>query len=333
MNALVRYYNQNRKSIWFVIMVIVFVIVIIQVLNSFYAQKSEEEKNEVSTNTQAKANKVEERSEAMVQGSITSQNKKEDYVKIIEQFLDYCCNNQPEKAYQLLSSACKEKLYPTQKSFETGYYNLKFNEKKTYDFQLWSAINKTYIYLVKIYDDMLSTGLVSTNNYIQDYYSVIEEDNVYKLSIGSYIKNTNYQSSDEENIGEGSKNTVSAEVDNISIFVTDRDSYMDYEIYHILVANNSEQDILLDSSLDDDTVVVVDENGNEFNAMLMELTQDDLIIEKGSSKNIDIKFSRSYVSNIEVQRMKFKKVIKNYEQFMQNVNTYEDFVEIKIDLK
>ena len=180
---------------------------------------------------------------------------------------------------------------------------------------------------------MLSTGLVSTNNYIQDYYSVIEEDNVYKLSIGSYIKNTNYQSSDEENIGEGSKNTVSAEVDNISIFVTDRDSYMDYEIYHILVANNSEQDILLDSSLDDDTVVVVDENGNEFNAMLMELTQDDLIIEKGSSKNIDIKFSRSYVSNIEVQRMKFKKVIKNYEQFMQNVNTYEDFVEIKIDLK
>lgn len=316
------------------IIVVVFIIVIIQVLNSFYATKSEEEKKNASNNVNQQniSNKVEKQSEAMVQGSISSNEKKEEYAKIIEQFLSYCCDGKPEEAYQLLSNSCKQKLYPTEKAFETGYYNTKFNQKKTYDFQLWSAINKTYIYLVKIYDDMLSSGVASTQNYIQDYYSVIKEDNVYRLSISSYIKNTSYQTTENDETGDDSEINIDSQVDNISILVTDRDSYMDYEIYHVLVVNNSDNNILLDSTADEDNVVVLDEKGNEFNAMLMELNQEDMFVEKGSSKYIDIKFARSYVSNIEVVKMKFKKVIKNYEQFVQDENAYQDFVEIKIDL-
>lgn len=317
------------------IIVVIFVIVIIQVLNSFYAAKSEEERKNNSNNVNKlnSSNKVEKQSEAIVQGEITSNAVKTEYARIMDKFLDYCCNGKPEEAYQLLSNNCKQKLYPTEKAFETGYYNTKFNQKKTYDFQLWSAVNKTYIYLVKIYDDMLSSGIAATQNYIQDYYSVIQEDNVYRLSISSYIKNTSYQTTKNDETGDDAETNIDSQEDNISILVTDRDSYMDYEIYHVLVVNNSDNNILLDSTADEENVVVLDENGNEFNAMLMELNQDDMFVEKGSSKYIDIKFARSYISDIEVVKMKFKKVIKNYEQFVQDENAYKDFVEIKIDLK
>ena len=55
---------------------------------------------------------------------------------------------------------------------------------------------------------MLSTGMVSDSKYIQDYYSVIQDNNVYKLSINGYIKNINYQQEDKNagddgNIDEG----------------------------------------------------------------------------------------------------------------------------------
>ena len=239
MNKYIRYYNQNRKAIWLIIIVIIFVIVIIQLLNSFYADAKKEKNSNQEIISEEKKD-IEKKSESMVQGGIGSYEKKEEYTKLIEQFLDYCCNNQPGEAYKLLTNDCKEKLYPTEKVFETEYYNQKFSQSKTYDFQLWSAVNKTYIYLVKIYDDMLSAGIVSNQKYIQDYYSVIQEDNVYRLSINSYIKNVNYQS-EEESAGDDDVSSVDSRSNEIKIIPLKKDCYMDYEIYNILVItlNNS----------------------------------------------------------------------------------------------
>lgn len=331
MNKYIRYYNQNRNMIWLIIIAIIFGIVIIQLLNSFYVEKAKE-KNSKQEIISEENKEIEEKNESMVQGGIDSYEKKEKYTKLIEQFLEYCCNNQPEEAYKLLSNDCKERLYPTEKIFETEYYKQKFAQSKTYDFQLWSAINKTYIYLVKIYDNMLSSGIVSDQKYIQDYYSVIQEDNVYRLSINSYIKNVNYQS-EEENAGDDGSTSVDSEVDEIKIIPCKKDCYMDYEIYNILVVNNSQQDILLDTILDNDNIVVLDANGSEFNAMSIELNDEDLVVKKQSSKFLDIKFARSYVSNTETKKMKFKKIVKDYEKYLQDKDNYTDFVQINVDLK
>ena len=329
MNKFLRFYNQNRKGIWLIIMIIAFVIFIIQSLNSFYANSEKQNNSQQVVASKEEKEKIEEKNESMVQGSIDSYEKKEAYTNLIERFLEYCSNNQPEEAYKLLSNDCKEKLYPTEKTFESEYYNSKFSQNKTYDFQLWSAIDKTYIYLVKIYDDMLSTGVVTTQKYIQDYYSVIQEDNVYRLSINNYIKNVSYPT-DDEIIGDDGKDT---QENNISVTVLNKDCYMDYEIYHISVRNNSEQSILLDTLLDENNLVVVDEKQNEFNAMLIELNEEDLVVEKQSSEFIDIKFSRNYTSGVDTEKMKFKKIVKNYEQYKQDKNTYQDFVEINVEFK
>ena len=108
---------------------------------------------------------------------------------------------------------------------------------------------------------------------------------------------------------------------------------MDYEIYNILVINKTNQDILLDSLKNSKNIVVVDENGSEFNAMTIELNEEDLIVPQQSSKFLDIKFARSYVSNLETKAIKFKKIIKNYEEYKQNINGYADCIEINVDLK
>ena len=210
-------------------------------------------------------------------------------------------------------------MYPTEKAFEQQYYSTKFSEKKNYDFQLWSAVDRTYIYLVKIYNDMLSTGIASTQNYIQDYFSVVQEDNVYKLNISGFVKNTVYGKV--------------AEKDGISINVKSKDSYMDYEIYHIKVTNYSDSTILLDPISEDDTVYIRDDNDIIFNSMLIEMIEDDLLVKQGYTKDIDIKFVRSYTATTEVKTMKFTKIIKNYEKYLENKEKYEDFGVVKIDLK
>ena len=329
MNNLVRYYNQNRKMIWVVIFVIIFIYVIIQLINNFYIESNKREEVENTTSSNATIQKdYTQESQAMVQGGISSEKMQNEFAELVDNFLEYCTNGQVAEAYSLLSNDCKETLYPTEKNFTEEYYATKFNKKKNYDFQLWSGVDQTYIYLVRIFDDMLSTGRISDQNYIQDYVSVIKEDNVYRLNIGGYVKTKIFQGFDE--FGEDSG--VFEEQDNIRIMVRSVDVYMDYEIYHLSISNYSERDVLLNPTNNNDSVYLIDENGNHVNSMLFELSEDDLEVNKGETKSIDIRFSRSYSTELEVERINFDNIIKDYEQFINLGDEYKDTLKISIEL-
>lgn len=329
MNNFVRYYNQNRKMIWIVIFIIIFIYIVIQLLNNFYKRSNEREEvdNTTSSNTTMQKDYTSQ-SQAMVQGSISSEKNRDEFASLVDNFLEYCTNGQVTEAYSLLSNDCKELVYPSEKSFEQEYYATKFNTKKNYDFQLWSAVDSTYIYLVRIFDDMLSTGRISDQNYIQDYVSVIQEDNVYRLNIGGYIKTKIFQGFDE--FGEDSG--VFEEVDNIRIMVRSVDSYMDYETYHLSISNYSENDILLSPTNSNEFIYLIDESENNIDAMLFELTEDDLMVASGETKSIDIRFSRSYSTELEVNRINFDNIIKNYGEFLNLGDEYKDTTKISIEL-
>ena len=81
--------------------------------------------------------------------------------KTIDDFVTYCNNKDYESAYNLLSSGCKSDGYPTIDDFKT-YVNLKFPNKKLYAIQDYSNLNGKYIYQVKIFDDILASGLTGT---------------------------------------------------------------------------------------------------------------------------------------------------------------------------
>lgn len=324
MNNLTRYFNQNRKMIWIVIFVVIFVIIVIQLLNSFYKNSNKEEVgNSTSSNVTQKDYTNE--SQAMVQGSIGSKEKQNEYGALIEEFLTYCVNGQVSQAYSLLSNDCKKILYPTEKSFELNYYKSKFDTKKTYDFQLWSAIDKTYVYQVRIYGDMLSSGMINNEDYIQDYFSVIQDDNVYRINVSGYVKSTTYGYNGDETeryVGEN----------NIGLMLKSIDSYMDYEIYHFMVNNYSDKNIFLNPLESYKTLYLVDDKDNHINAMLTEITEDDFLVNANESKNIDIKFNRAYTTTTNVTKVCFERIIRDYDSFLTAKETYNDVFGISIEL-
>lgn len=81
----------------------------------------------------------------MVSGGTVSETKQDEYGNLIEQFLKYCINSQPEKAYDLLSSDCKKVLYPSEKLFEDLYYNGNFDKNKNTIFNLGHLLVEIFI--------------------------------------------------------------------------------------------------------------------------------------------------------------------------------------------
>lgn len=313
MHKILRYYNQNRIKVWFMIFAIVFIILIIQVLNNVakenhYQNTSQEEtaSNVVSYHNESKS--------IITEGSIPEVYQ-EEFGNIIDEFYTYCINHQPEKAYELLAPDTKKVLYQSESQFENLYYKDKFQGNKDYSFQSWTrSASDIYIYQVKIFENMLATGKAN-DKYIEDYVTIVPVEDSYKLNINSYIgrKEVNQKQSN----------------DWITVEVGVSDVYLDYEIYTLRIKNNTDRIILLDTRRKTNTTYITDDKNNRFEAFLYEKSEQDLVFEPQESKTIQIKFNDSYRSNINITSMNFMDIV-DYEEYEQNGNA--EINTLKIDI-
>lgn len=314
MNKLRRFYNQNTKEIWITVVIIIFIISIIQLLNNFAKKQLEEDKENARNNAEVEA-KYKKESEPIILGGNLSKNTLEEYGTLIDNFLKYCTNKDVDQAYQLLSNSCKKLLYPTQEVFKNEYCEVKFDGDKTYSFQSWTTVREV-IYHVKIFEDILSTGIASTRNYKEDYISIVKENGQNKLNINGYItKKTR---------------NVEEEKENIKIKINDVRVYMDYEMYSITIENTSNHDILLDTRNNTNTVYVVDENGATYEALLYENKEDDLYIRAGKQKTIEVKFGNTYQAGTKTKMIVFSDIVSDYSQYIENKESYEGKIEMQI---
>ncbi len=317
MHNLIRMYNQNRIKIWIIVIGIIIAITLVQIINNAVKENNIEKNRNLIAQEQEKYNnqKYTNESKSMVSGGVVSESKQNTYGNLIDEFFTYCINKEPEKAYDLLSSDCKKVLYPSEKIFETLYYNEKFNGNKKYSFQSWSS-NSEYIYLVKIYDNMLATGKDNTSNYLQDYVTIVDEGNSnYKISISSFIEI------------EPIEKSVSK--DGISILIKESYVYMDYQVFNIEVSNTTNNTISLVDYSNNKSLCATDINGIEFNALLNENTEEDFIISSQKKKNIKIKFSNSYRVGNGIQKIKFSNIIKDYNTYLNNKESYNGIINIE----
>ena len=318
MHNLIRLYNQNRLKIWIIVIGIIIAITLVQIINNAVKENNIEKNRNLIAQEQEKYNnqKYTNESKSMVSGGVVSESKQNTYGNLIDEFFTYCINKEPEKAYDLLSSDCKKVLYPSEKIFETLYYNEKFNGNKKYSFQSWSS-NSEYIYLVKIYDNMLATGKDNTSNYLQDYVTIVDEGNSnYKISISSFIEI------------EPIEKSVSK--DGISILIKESYVYMDYQVFNIEVSNTTNNTISLVDYSNNKSLCATDINGIEFNALLNENTEEDFIISSQKKKNIKIKFSNSYRVGNGIQKIKFYNIIKDYNTYLNNKEEYKDIIDLEL---
>lgn len=316
MHNLIRFYYENRIKVWIVILAIIFIFVLIQLLNSFSKQQKIERQSQQNTEeTTSNVVSYDDESKTIMSGEEVPSIYKDDFGKLIDEFYTYCINHQPDKAYELLSDDMKNIKYKSIDIFKELYYNSLFEGDKQYSFQSWSQSNDIYIYQVRVFDDMLSTGKSSEQGYKEDYITIVPEEDKYKLNIDSYIGRKQIYKEASNDILQ-----ISAQI---------ADIYMNYEIYTFNVKNNTDEKVILDTRDNTKTAFLVDSLGNNFYSFLYENKKSDLILDPQEMKTIEIKFNDSYRDNIEIKEINFEDIVK-YEEYQKNTDIEGNTLKIEL---
>lgn len=277
-----QYYYNNKNMIWIVIGMAIFIIVIIQLLNYIVKNRNEE----ILSNTNANANNIASNetylpsttSSIISDSNVSEKDLKEDS-DIIEEFVNYGNSNDVEGAYNLLSQDCKDEMFSTLDRFYNNYFQGVFSEKRAYDLETWDSTGNRTTYRIKYLNNVMATGTIN-EEFIEDYITVIEENNEKKLNINQFINKVDLDKK--------------ASKDGLDVSVTGKYYYYDYEIFEITFQNNSEQTVVLDSKEDTETVYVKDSNNVRYSWFGNEIANEYLTINPGESRTLKIKFNKMY---------------------------------------
>lgn len=316
MHNLIKFYYENRIRVWTIILAIIFIFVLIQLLNSFSRQqKIEKQSKNTEEETTSNVVSYDDESQTIMSGEEVPSLYKNDFGKLIDEFYTYCINHQPDEAYELLSVNMRNIKYKSIDIFKDLYYNNRFEGNKQYSFQSWSQSNDIYIYQVKIFDDMLSTGKNTEQEYSEDYITIVPEEDTYKLNIDGYIGRKEIYKKASNDILQ-----ISAQISDI---------YMNYEVYTFNIKNNTDEKVILDTRDNTKTTFLVDNLENNFYSLLYENKKSDLILEPQEMKTIEIKFNDAYRDNIEIKEINFQDIVK-YDEYTQNNNIEANTLKIEL---
>lgn len=303
------FYQNNKEKIWKVLGLTILIYIIIQIVN--YNIKKDREEN-------ANANEILE--EAIEQNStylpsskptITDSDVSEEVVQsdteLIEKFITNSNEGKVEEAYQLLSKDCKEELFPTVQDFYNNYYKDIFNEKKSYDVEVLANYG-VVTYKIKLLPDIMASGKVS-DEYIEDYYTVITEEKEKKLNIHNFIRKREVEKTTKEQ--------------NLEIEVFNRFVYYDDEQYEISFKNTGTQTIVLDSKEATNTVYLKDNNGVKYSWFGNEISNNQLILEAGETRTLRIKFNKVYNPNRKEKSISFTDI---------KIDGIEEKIEIEVQI-
>lgn len=299
MGKIVRWYNQNKRIIFVVVLIIIAVISLIQILNNYYKSNTKDE----GSSTNSSATTYNTNNYSVITDKKIEESTAIESNNLIDSFFKFCNNGEIENAYNLLSTECKEELYPTIEKFTDKYYKRIFTEKRSYRSTLWISTNTKNTYRLEIMGDILAIGELEYTP-IESYFTILKEDGEYKLSINSYI------GKEEINCSNG--------YNGIDVEVISKKIYMDYEIYEIKVDNHTGKRILFNSKQKTDSMYLETQNELKYKAFLNEILIDDFIVQNGHTKTFNVKFNKEYNPNINIERIVFSDiVIENNEERLQ----------------
>lgn len=237
--------------------------------------------------------------------------------EFVDQYITYCNNEQYTAAYNMLSDECKD-YFGTFESY-AGYVSSKFDQPKIYSIQNYSNKDGKYIYNIKLYDDILATGLTNTvYNYQEEKItaSYDEEKNVV-FSVGNFI-------------GEVAINNVQ-ENEYVKIDLLSKTVKYSTETYKVKITNRSENTLVI-------------KNGELKNEVLLQLGGDlredinssnPIIIRPGNSSTYNITFNKYYDGASEAENLIFNsiRVVENYIEDNPNEENaiYKFSVQLALD--
>ena len=307
MHKILSFYNSNRRVIWIAILAIAFTIILLQTLNNDAKKRNSEINTNDEINSSSNTTIYPNNQEDFLSSNYNSEKIQDEKLKLISAFLEKCNNGKIKEAYDLLSTDCKEEMFPVLEKFKNDYTDLVFNTAKTYDIKLWMA-GKYSIYKISIYENALATGVVN-NNEIDIYYTVVEENNDYKININNLIA--------KEELNTENSN------DYVRINVISRKIYIDYEEYEIKITNNTQKTILMDGYRKNNSMYLQDSVGGKKTAYTNEIPERLLIINPLLSITRTIKFNKSYTEKISSKGITFEDIILDYDEYKKQENKQE----------
>ena len=183
MNNIIRFWNQNRKSIIIGVVAIVFLLIIIQVLDEMARIEKEKGQNVIILTEEEKKLPT----QSIIGGESVSIETTKSNVEIVEEFIEKCNNKDVEGAYSMLTDECKEVLYKTKENFKKGYLDVIFKNNRIVNIENFISNNNRYTYRVDLYEDILSTGNAQSKDSYIDYITIDEKSKNGKLNINSFI--------------------------------------------------------------------------------------------------------------------------------------------------
>ena len=297
MNKFIRYYNQNRREVFIVIIIILFAIFLLHFINFVIAYKKDKKAKE--TMSSSLQNSTIKRNDnintyQVIKGSknvITAEND----IDYIVRFIEYCNDGKVDEAYKMISDDCKVVLFPSVEYFKNYYFINIFNTNKSYSIQDWSGP----IYKVDFKDNILYTGKIDANT-IQDFITVLQDKDGYKLNINNFISKTTLDKTNS--------------INNINIEVISKNTFMSYEVYKIKIKNNNNFTVYLDELNKTNTMYLTDKNGIKYSAYSHELTKELLKINPYSNIEIEIKFTNRYIVDRNMEKITFSNILLENEK-------------------
>lgn len=315
MHNIIHFYYQNKKKIWRIILIVAGIIGLIRLFDYMARNKVPSTNNYIADNTinlNENSNTIVQSNKSLVDGEQISSDTLIEAKETIESFINYCNDKEIEQAYNVLTQECKDQLYPTLEAFTENYWSKLFKQKKICIIENWTGDT----YKVTITEDMLTTGKSINGSAYIEYMTIKKTGDVSQLNINNYIGKTEINKTAKER--------------DIEINIASKDTYMDYEIYNIQISNNSDKNIMLDTLVNNDTIYLQDSNGIKYYSYNYRLQKNDMIINKGLKKNIEITFSNGYMSSRKIKNLVFSELILDYKgnNNIDNQDVYTFNVEI-----
>ena len=296
------YYN-NKNKIWFALGICILVYAIIQIIN-YNIRKNN---LEVANNGENDASNVQytpSTTNPVMTDSKISDNKLKNDTDIIEQFVNYGNENNVEGAYSLLSEDCKNEMFSTIDMFYNNYFKDVFSEKKSYELETWSAYKGKVTYRIKYIRDIMATGTID-NEFIEDYFTVIEENEEKKLNINEFI--------------DKSQMDKKGRVEGLDVSIINKYIYYDYEEYEFVFTNNSDKQITIDSKDNTETIYIEDNNNVKYTWFGNEVPNEYLTLNPGESRTFRIKFNKLYNTERDDKSINFTDIRKDGEEEILNL--------------
>ena len=222
----------------------------------------------------------------------------EEGLKKINQFLNYVKEDKIDLATEMLTEDAKYYSFKNKK--EAIGYIIEVYKGKKYDIKPYAKVGNDYIYQVKVFEDILETGLTNTIYSFTDTKMIIKYENgKIGLNIRAYIGKYKSSGFYEDN--------------NLKVNIKGKNVWVEHEDYLLEITNRTNNYLVLKDKSNNTALAASLEVGNSNRKLIDE---ENIILKPLETRNILLRFPKMYFADKDATAINLDsiRVIKDYNE-------------------